>query len=111
LCSTPCRRVEVDRNDRFCTCTSGGEGGDAGTRSEIDDMFVSNSLWIVEDITCESLSAAPAECPEGGCFAFSEGMTTLFEIDILTEQPEFEFGTERWPSKSEVGAKSTETLL
>jgi len=111
LCSTPCRLVEVDRNDRLCARTSGGEGGDTGTCSEIDDMFVSNSLWMVEDITCESLSTAPAKCPERRCFAFSEGMATPFEIDILTEQPEFEFGTERRPSKGEAGAKGTEVLF
>ena len=38
-------------------------------------------------------------------------MATAFEIDILTEQPEFEFGAERRSSKGEADTERTETLF
>lgn len=85
LCGLSRDGIEVERDDGFRTGAGGSECSDPGTSAEIDNAFIADAVRVVEQITCESLPAAPAERPEWRCLAVGQLLTGAFDVDIIVE--------------------------
>jgi hypothetical protein len=110
-CGASREGIEIEGDDIPRTRPRGRQGGDPRSSAEIDDALATNPFGMVEQEACESLAAAPAECPEGWGLAVEKFGAARFEIDGISKQPELELGTQREASRIELRSKCTEMIF
>lgn len=105
-----CRRVDVICRDSRGTSRGGGNGSNAGARTEIHNPFSSHNLPMVQNEAGEGLPARPGKCPirtrpmprEELRFASPKGRSVI-QRRALFEEVELQFRAKRRGSDTCVG--------